>query len=308
MKTNILTLIITLVVGIILAGSLLGPVISEAQNTIGPEVTITNNSAIVLREVEEGDVLKCVRTKTGDSTFSDAWTLNDEPITNLSGTSLSWNVGIISDAIYMQINSNSNSAAGIYYDMTATTPAAVYYGMGTSAVVGDSATTTFTFSNGTATAVNQLNQTMTVPYTWGYVVCPYEDGKYCAAVSGGVGSVSNADEVILGGAYTSGELDTMYYYKDGEAHVSNSSYTMTANITTAIHTGTTDIYDATVSVDMTDGTDTETFTPYRILVPYEVTGHEAGGASYTLLGAIPILVIVAILMVAVGAIVLRRND
>ena len=41
MKTNILTLVITLVVGIILAGSLLAPVVSDAQSTV-TEKTMSN--------------------------------------------------------------------------------------------------------------------------------------------------------------------------------------------------------------------------------------------------------------------------
>ena len=305
---KIISLVVGLTVGVLLMVGLVSPVVADGQTTAGNEITITNDSTIVLREIEDGDVLKCVRTKTGDNTFSDAWTLNDEPITNLSGTSVTWNVGILSDAIYMQINSNSNSAAGTYYNMTAANPSAIYYGIGSSAAVGDSATSTFTYANGNMTAVNSAGQTMEVPCTWGYVVCPYEEGKYCAAVSGGVGSVSNADEVILGGAYTSGDLDTMYYYKDGQTYVSNTAYTMTANITTALHTGTTDIYDATVSVDMTDGTNTETFTPYRILVPYEVTGHATSGANYALLGAIPLVAFIALIAFAAFAVRGRMDD
>lgn len=308
MNTKLIPLIMTLVVGIILAGSLLIPVLSDAQKTIGPEVTVTNDSAIVLREIEDGDVLKCVRTKTGATSWTDVWTLNDDVISSLSGGSLAWNVGIMSDAIYMQINSSGNSAAGTYYDMTRSTPAATYYGISSSAEIGDVGVTSFSFANGAATVTYNENTTLEVPYTWGYIVCPYEDGEYCAAVSGGVGAVKDPNQVALCGAYTSGDLDTMYYYKDGQTYVSNTAYTMTANITTAVHSGTTDIYDATVSVDMTDGDDTESFTPYRILVPYEVTGHAASGASYSLLGAIPIIVIVALIVAAIGMVAVRRND
>ena len=308
MNTKLIPLIMTLVVGIILAGSLLVPVLSDAQKTIGPEVTLTNNSPIVLREVESGDVLKC--TSTYDTTSHNAWTLNDEPITPLTTSSLGWNVGVMSDGYYMQILGAENSNMAIWYDMTSTTASINYANSATETYT--LRTYTITFGDGTITTEFDSGSgspsTKTYEYSWGYTICPYGEGEYCAPVSGGVGIVKDSNQVILCGAYTSGDLDTMYYYKDGQTYVSNDAYTMTANITTAVHTGTTDVYDATVSVDMTDGDDTESFTPYRILVPYEVTGHAASGASYSLLGAIPIIVIVALIVAAIGMVAVRRND
>ena len=53
--------------------------------------------------------------------------------------------------------------------------------------------------------------------------------------------------------------------------------------------------------------DDETFTPYVWAVEKTIMGHESAGAAYSLLGAIPIMVIVALLVVAVG-VVARRND
>lgn len=296
MKTNILTLVITLAVGIILAGSLLGPVISDAQNTIGPEITMTNESSFVLKEADSGDVLKNVRT-TVDETRTDTWTFNNTAIVGPSSGGTNWTVGIMSDSVYMQINAADNASAGswLYMDGTET-----YHYFG-------SITVTFTDTEiqiDTGTASTSAN----VGYTWAYVICPYDEGEYIAPSLGGTGYVSKATDVLLCGFYSTGELDTMYYYHNGQNYVSTEGYSMVTNVDLTLHEGTTDIYDATVSATVTDGTDSETFTPFRIFVPYEVTGHEAGGASYTLLGAIPIIVIVAILMVAVGAIAYRRAD
>lgn len=296
MKTNILTLVITLVVGIILAGSLLAPVISDAQNTIGPEITMTNESSFVLKEADTGDVLKNVRT-TVDGTRTDAWTFNDTAIVGPSSGGTNWTVGVMSDSVYMQINAPDNASAGswLYMDGTGT-----YHYFG-------NITVTFTDTEiqiDTGNADTSAN----VDYTWAYVICPYEEGEYIAPALGGTGYVSKATDVLLCGFYSTGELDTTYYYHDGNSYVSTEGYSMTANIALALHEGTTDIYDATVSVTVTDGVDSETFTPYRIFVPYEVTGHAASGASYSLLGAIPIMVIVALVMVAVGAIAYNRRD
>lgn len=308
MNNKLIPLIMTLVVGIILAGSLLVPVLSDAQKTIGPETTLTNNSLIVLRELENGDVLECVRTVTGD-TATDVWTLNGETVAGPTGGANSWNVGLMSDGIYLAVNAESNSAVASWYSMNATTTNPSYLSGGGSSgahygIVALDGTITIYSDYGSESPTTITTKT----YTWGYVVCPYADGEYCAAVPHGVGLVKSPDQVILCGAYTTGDLDTMYYYKDGQTYVSETAYTMTANIATAVHTGTTDIYDATVSVDIANGDDVESFTPYRILVPYEVTGHKASGASYSLLGAIPIIVIAALIVAAIGMVAVRRND
>lgn len=302
---NLMKVIISVIVGVVLFSAILVPTVGTALVTAGDEITKTNTTAIVLREVESGDVLKCTSTyDTDTSTRTNTWTLNDEEITNLSGSAATWNVGIMSDGMYLQIYDSSNNSIGLTYGMSDVTTARYE-----SASTADSPeiTVTITFGDGTISYEKSTGYTATYDYTWGYVLCPYDEGEYCAAVSGGVGYVSDASDVILCGAYTSGELDTMYSYKDGTTYVSNSAYTMTADIDLELTEGTTDIYTATVSVDMSDGTSTETFTPYRILLPYEVEGHADSGANYSLISIIPLLVLVGLVLGAVGAFISRRD-
>lgn len=304
--TNLLTLAITLTVGIILAGSLLMPVISDAQKDIGEPITLNNSSTIVLREVQEGDELICVRTVGADSSVTDVWTLNGDILTNIAGSTLAWNVGLISDAWYMQIYT-STSVAGAAWKMNVTNPTSGQIDFGGLSEAG-TYTTTFKVEDGNITYISRTGSEQSLPYTWGYVVCNFEDGQYYSAESNGVGICKNSDDLILCGAYTSGALDTMYYSINGTDYVGNSDYTMTVNAATALHTGTTDIYDITVSVDMTDGENTENFTPYRIYLPYEVTGHATAGAAYDLLGALPIMVIIGLVLAASAAIFVKRDD
>lgn len=295
---SMIGLIIGFLVGAIILASFV-PIFVNVQNTSGEEITLTNDSPIVLREVKPGDVLKC--TSTYDTTSHNTWTLNDEPVTTLTTSSLGWNVGVMSDGFYMQILGARNSNMAIWYDMTSTSAAVNYVNSATE--TNTLRTYTVTFGDGTITTVFDSGSgspsTKTYEYSWGYTVCPYGEGEYCAPVSGGVGIVKDSNQVILCSAYTNGELDTMYYYKDGQTYVSNSAYTMTADITTAIHTDTTDIYDATVSVIISDGVDSESFTPYRILVPYEVTGHATKGVMFDLFGLLPLIAGVGLLMSAV---------
>lgn len=305
---KIISLVVGLTVGVLLMVGLVSPVVADGQATAGNEITLKNESPIVLREIENGDVLECVRTVT-DGVATDAWTLNGEPVVGPTGSADTWNVGLISDGIYLSVNAAGNAAVGGWVAMDVATPSGTNYlaggtnGSHYGIVARDGTITIYSGYGGESPYT-----IVTKNYTWGYVVCPYGEGEYCAPIAGGVGLVKNPDQVILCGAYTSGELDTMYYYKGGQTYVSNTAYTMTANITTAIHTGTTDIYDATVSVAMTDGTNTETFTPYRILVPYEVTGHATSGANYALLGAIPIVAFIALIAFAAFAVRGRMDD
>lgn len=305
MNTKLIPIILTLVVGIILAGSVLMPVIDDAQTDLGNPITLKNDSDIVLKSIDDGDVFKLTSTRNADSSKTDVWTINDKVISNVSGSSLSWNVGLISDAMYVRIISTANASSGATTLMSSTTGVEQYISPATTEGVY---TWTWTFDNGEMTYIDRYGTEVVASYTWGYVACPLEDGEYYSAETDGTGICKDASDLILCGGYTSGSLDTMYALHKGETYTSVSDYSMSVNTTTSLHDGTTDIYDITVSVDITDGTDTENFTPYRIYLPYEVSGHATAGASYSLLGAIPIMVIIALIMGAVGMVVVKRND
>lgn len=304
MDTKTMTqLLVGFLIGAVILASMV-PIFINVQNISGDEVTLENNTNIVLREVQPGDELKCVSTWDSDRSVNvNSWTLNDENITTPAGGGQSWNVGIMSDGVYLQVQALNNTAMGIWYDMSLATPSANYLNGATATDTTRSAIISFTDSEVSVRFVTgSSDTTRTFGYTWGYVVCPYADGEYCAAVSGGTAIVSNVDEVILCGAYTTGDNDTMYSYRNGETYVSNTDYTINVSIETATHEGTTDIYDATVSVDVGG----EEFTPYRILVPYEVEGHASGGALYSIIGLLPLVAGVGLLMGAVYYFISRR--
>lgn len=301
MKNNILGVLMGIIIGVILIGSLLAPTIEGVQKTAGEEVTLKNDSDTVLKSIDDGDVFKLTSTRNADSTKTDVWTINDETITNVGGDAFSWTVGLISDAMYVRIQSTNNASSGALMDST--TGAEQYISPGTTE---GTYIWTWTFANGVMTYVDRAGTEVTAPYTWGYVACPLEEGEYYSAETDGVGICSSADDLILCGSYTTGSLDTMYAYHNGEKYVSVSSYTMTVNTTTELHDGTTDIYDITVTVDISDGENTENFTPFRIYLPYEVTGHADSGAAYSMYGAIIILAIAALLILGVR--IITRRD
>lgn len=299
MKTNLLALVVTLTVGIILAGSLMVPVIEDAQTDIGDPITKVNNTTVLLRPVEEGDTL--------EATFADGkwtWTLNDTVIQGIGNNSITWDSFIISDAMYL-----SNRSAGDNWAATISIFSinpTVWSGFISKTSAG--ADSSVVFSNGEITITgdnsNIFEGSTTIPYTWAYVVCPEVEATYCAAVSGGTAYVKSTDDLILCGTYSTGENDCAYTYKNGTSTVIGGDFTMTVNQATTVANGTTDIYEDTVSVDIDD----ENFTPFRIFVPYEVDGHATAGAAYSLLGAIPLIVIIGLVLAGMGAIFVRNRD
>ena len=299
-------LLVGFLIGAVILASLV-PIFINVQNISGDEITLENDTAIVLREAEDGDVLKCERTViTQETTFSDVWSLNNEQITDIGASFLSWNVGIISDSIYLQITPGTSSpVSGIAYDMTKATPTRMNVGAG-DLPAESVATWTATFNDGTITITDRFGTSTEYAYTWAYVVCNVEDGQYYSAETSGVGICKTADDLILCGAYTTGEFDTMYYYHEGQSYVSNSAYTISVTNQTSLHEGTTDIYDISVEVGISDGNDTETFTPYRIFLPYEVSGHASEGALYSIIGILPLVAGVGLLMGAVYYFISRR--
>lgn len=305
---------ITAAVVVIVIAAVLMPVLDDARDTAGDEIVKTNvGTGHTFKEMEPGDVLKC-ESIYSDSSRTDTWTLNGETVLNEGITGLSWDWGLITDVYYMQINSQSNAAVGggrtitadsgvgsNYSGADATHPTRIY-----SWTMNDDKTITYKYDD-------TVNTPSTVTYnsTWAYVLATLDEGAYMSAqvTTNSYYAKYDAKDIILAGAYTTGELDTGYYYgKDGILTILNTDYTGTINFTQTKSSGTTDIYDTLLTVSVTDGNDTESFSPYRALVPYQVSGHESSGAAYDLYGAIPVIVIAALILGVVGVILTRRSD
>jgi hypothetical protein len=291
-------------VGVLVFASLLVPIVSEGMTTAGDPVTYTNPTFAVYKEVEAGDVLKCTSTFV-DNTRTNVWTLNDQVVNPVTG-SYAWNPGVLSDGLYVGVFGADNNSLANYYVIADSTHTQRYLSASTSTTTN--VEYTLTFGNGTVSVIKDTSEEIvTAPYTWAYCICPLADGEYCSAVADGTGYVYANSDVTMCGAYTSGELDTTYYYHNG-VNYTGSDFEMETTISKTLVNGTTDVYTASVSVSMTDGDTTETFVPYRVLVPYEVTGHATSGAVYDMLGIIPLLVIVGLIMGIVGVVVTRRLE
>ena len=297
MKTNILTLVITLVVGIILAGSLLAPVITDAQK---------NTNDTIINDVSEGMTFKLDGADDYNLTTTDsvrAWLINGTAVDVYSASGaltitdkcrFEKNGGYVSlyDATGSRIANLSGVANKVVVEYTAETKVfsvTTYTGMGDSAELAN----TYTY--------NVENILYYIP-----------GGDYGAIQTNGDPDISyyvnDLSEVIAGGAYTTGDLDTSYFAEGTTVYVGNSSYTASGTATT-VKEYTDAIKGSSYSITVTDGEDSETFTPYTVFVPLKVIAHtNEQNAQIALYGAIPILVIVSLLMAAIGAIALRRGD
>lgn len=298
MKTNLLTLVVTLTLGIILCGSLLVPIIDDVQMTAGDPVTYTNvgQSGNDYR-YDYVDSIEFTAT-AADSYWTDI-KINDQAIAPLTNDYM---MAILSDTYYIQIGQAGQIAWG-------------YIGnaINNGTYSNTEGTLSITLANGEIEVTGGTTGTLyTGEYTWAVTIV--ENGTYIAKNSNPAnaycdGKVENF--ILYSGNYTSGDLDTFYAYGKGTLTLGVTTYTGSVNLTATLVEGTTDVYKVSlcnVTINDPDNNDSETFTPYRALIKETVTGHEASGAAYSLYAAIPIIVIIGLVLAGVGAIGFKNRD
>lgn len=309
MKTNVLTLVITLVLGVILAGSLLAPVVSEAQNTM-TAVTYTNEGYMDMDKMSYLDAdytleynNNVVTVTTGGKSFNiDGANFSFDPRVMLfdqgrigitHGTGTITNVGYVD--IFDETNANHAIKTG--------------------------GTVTYTHADQTLTIVTQPGATA-ITYQITHAIGAVENGQYVQIAANGFNqryyTESLAESGKLGyfwGAITYNSATYHVTISEGEIYspqLDAAGIEWTGSITIGgsptLVEGTTDIYTGgvpacTITIG---GSEYNTNVIYAAILK-DIPGHEVSSTS-SLLGVIPILVIVAILMTAVGAIALRRND
>lgn len=286
---------------VILLATMLVPAIDEAQLTAGDEVTYTNaqdDTNIYMRSIEDGDTLLI----TADGVNNTTYELNGTEITNIAGgETINYHSLIFSD-VY---NLWTTSATGKPSSAGAGDTSITYGVIGTMEITYNSGTYTvdYTPTSGTASTLTYSDG------TWGFIVCNEDEAEYYESIRTGNNPfyAKTTNDVVCSGIYTTGDFDTFYYYYNGTSGC-NSGYTASTDVELTLADGTTDIYTGTVTVSISDGTDTEEFTPYRIMIPLEVTGHSASGAMYSIYGLIPIILVVALVMGAIGMIATGRRD
>lgn len=291
MKTNLLTLIITLVVGVILAGSLLAPVIGDTSQ--GLEAT-EKTQANITSYLDETEKFTLFQDHT-DYTVS----LDGEPLTLAASTPILITDKVMIMALVVSSSVTTNPTMGVWAE-----------GIAPLTISGLTWDITITLEDGTLSLTyGSPATTSTFDVEYAYILSPDNSGDFA----------------IMPAAYTTStqlnDGDSMVFFNNGGWwSTSTAPIKVTAADGTVTASGKTYAYD-----DQTTGTDItltlnfktekydnlilESSSPSGLLavVPSTFTAYEPNEYS-ALLGAIPILVIVGILMIGVGAITLNRRD
>ena len=306
-KMNALTLIITLVVGVILTGALLGPVIGDATAT---EKTLTNEGICSMAAFDDQSNISL----SWDHTNPEMITVNGETIALPQPTGIPLSI-IASDAWGVRYLVQNDSVLNLtLFDGTASTKFSVL-STGTEDLL-------ITLSEGTATFTHGENS-ITETYEQGYYIAKegeyvmknpsetaYLKGDstvYSTGRTGGLSSLTPQSNVNL---HLQGTID-------GGIEVTSlypPAYTTSDVIVNAVADSKyIDLYkfDNVTFTVIDSGSNTGTAVYSQVIVPASVTAelsdHLTPG-QISLMGAIPVMVIVALLMAAVGAIALRRAD
>lgn len=302
------------IVGIMVCAIMIGgaflPAISSANIMAGDPITEYNEgTGQTYREARAGDVLKLIGTydtEAGKGVYN--WTLNGDVVLNDWSDNLEHNVIIYSDVFWAySYNATNPSAARVQFLNDAT----LYY-VPVSAN-NPSAEWTLTFTDTTIswalTSGGTLPAEYTTEYTWAYIPCTVSEGAYLSSTVTGENYpciLKNYKDVVLCGTFETGTLDTGYYYHKGEARVFVEGLTGTYTPTITPRDGTTDLYDVVIEFTVSDGSTTESFNPYKALVPYEVHGHGEGNAIQNMIGVLPIVAIAGLVMAGIYVFISRK--
>lgn len=303
MNNKLIPLCITLVVGIILAGSVLMPVLNDATTT---NETITNDGLCRMIEYDDTQDLSIL----WDYTNPYAITVNDTEYA-LPNSPTTYDVTILGCESFI-----------LRYRVTSSLTQVSLMGSfsGTyNASTSDSSSMTATATGGTIVFDNGSGSTKTETYTdlWCVGQGDYimKDSAIDVAVKadsrivaiGFSNTLSKNYRVVVDGSISEGFERTIipsttftnYTLSDVEADYTEFAKYLDVDKFSKLSWTVTDSSDNTATVVYS-----------QIIVPYQVTGelsqHLTPG-QIALLGAIPVMVIVALLVVAVG-VVARRND
>lgn len=306
-KMNALTLIITLVVGVILTGALLGPVISDATKT---HETFTNTGAFYV-ELDPADEYTI---EYDAAEAANKVTINDTTIDVPNGYTI---LALDNSILRIQDNTLQYKGAGSY--------------------IVNIIKCDLSVSNGTVTGSYYLRDAPTTEVSWpsttytkAYVASPTQQDYVMTVYNTTSKMTGDSDIFAFGqtGFVTSGS--TVLYLIKIEGTIDDGVTVSILDRTTGVAVSTATVEDLSINktavagyVDLYDLTsitfkakilDTDNWTNVSYsayIVPSEVTAelsdHLTPG-QISLMGAIPVMVIVALLMAAVGAIAYRRAD
>ena len=292
MKTNLLTLVITMTVGIILVGSLLSPILEDTEK----DYKVTNGFGnLATLDDDVNDAISGVINQSKIEINSDSWTRGD--------LTYNWTCPLVADTFIVKTLVTSNAVSisfACIISGTSTILTTDSNSVATLAIEAEegSASVTITYSDSTP------DTSLTIPYTW--VAYMDKDGDHVVQTLPWAGTFSylayyNNIEDLRGADFKSGSF---YSYVGYDVTYGTTSYTASAT--------TTDV-SGVVNVHCMDNNGSNfKFNSINIgviVAPLTVYGTTETMDGYAgLLNVLPLLLIVGILVGAVGFIALRRQD
>ena len=304
-KTNLLTLVVTLTVGIILAGSLLMPVLSDATTT---EKTLTNDGLFEMKAVDATTDF----TLEWDYTTPNQITVNDEVVELTKGQfalTVFFTEDLIfrhtwSDSISVYETANNSTSPVIIASVGFTRNLTASCEDGTLTVIAGATTKTSTMTSGMIAATDGTHVMKDATAT-AYLL---DNSEFYGAgyTSNALNAASTNFLGIFKGTIDGGITIISQVPEDYELSNIEQNYTQ-------IQTSTyKELYGYTsFEYDLTDGENTGHVTYSQIVVPKEINAELAQhleDASITLLNALPILIIIGLVLAGVGAIFFRNRD
>lgn len=291
-------LVITLTIGVLIVGSLLVPVIKSSQSTMGDKITFTNGtSAGPFMDYYAGDF----EMKYNDN----AVTIGDYSLTRDSVIDyrvMYWEYGRII------LNKLSYGSALTIYD---------YRTSSSGTTVNEAATISYDASEKLLTVTKDSDSSVIKTMVAETVMTLKANGAYVFANSSGIGNAYFTQKNVNNN--TLGYLDTVFTYNDTSLEIvynkdgiviyglpEGTQYTASLSVEGAtLVDGTYDVYEGGTPVfTIQIGDDTITESTYRFgqATIRTVEGHETDGGAHNLIGVIPVMVILALLVVAVTVI------
>lgn len=309
MKTNLLTLVVTLTVGIILAGSLFMPILSDATQT---EDTLKNEGYFYMDKISSSD----------EGTYTLSWSVSNFNTLVVNGVNVdasawpSTGVTVATDGQDWLIRSGTANYIGLQ---------SMGSSGGTSIGVGGSSTKSVdvTMTAGTITIVGTGNDNTTTTKTGTYTdlwLYSTEPTEYVMKKANKIAYIDNDDTYLAMGVTTVTQWNTViqvtgdYDSFDAEIVFPTGVTTSTTDkdIIITENTKYINLYELDkLTFTVSDGTNSTDATYSYFIVPASVTAElsqHLDAGEIALLNALPILIIIGLVMLGVGAIFIRNRD
>ena len=302
MQTNeLIGLVVVGLVGCIMVAGFI-PVLNE---TVDPDTTFTNDGYFHLNKINATD----------NATYTISWDADDSDILTVNGVDIS--VSSTNGGSFLQYSIFASETDMIRVgttDGTGVTLAWVQIRGGQIAYATTSTLFNATIANGTLTATFGENDTRTATYTTAYIIDETGTGSYVMKKSN-ESAYMLADSIIYSVGFThpavyrvEGTIEnvTVTNLQSGDTEVTISN----EQIHKSVVSGYNGLYAFdNVTFDATISGVTTTNTYSYVIVPYEVTAEKtihADSATASMIALLPLILIMGIVLMFVGAILVRR--